>query len=417
MFADLVAGLWMAIVAAIVFAVIPAVALGRPARRRSWWPDVLAGVIWTVLAVIVLVPILSGLHLLNWATAMLTPLAWPIALWLYRYRSAPAGEFRALCRRSTLRVLTWMQELSTASTSASSVVKRFGSRSSIAAAAFVPLVLLWTTPGELRFSSPADYDVLAHARTMLAGGRWVLDPAASLGAVLSRLAMVDPMQALRFLQPLMAPGSIVAASVNMTSLNAACGWTATIAATLLALVAAGRVHRRDWWHVVAASAVAVFAFSATNRVAAEGGYVEYDAAPRQALRIARDFADRPWTIVAPPEQRVEVDQARRFMPLAEFVRRYGDRAGDRRFRFDMPGRDLFVFVEQSPLHVDPAAALTPARYAKAGATYWMPNARATLERRALEICERYRRTHARAGIYYEDATLRVYRFETLTPRP
>jgi len=99
------------------------------------------------------------------------------------------------------------------------------------------------------------------------------------------------------------------------------------------------------------------------------------------------------------------------------VRRYGDRAGDRRFRFDMPGRDLFVFVEQSPLHVDPAAALTPARYAKAGATYWMPNARATLERRALEICERYRRTHARAGIYYEDATLRVYRFETLTPRP
>ena len=43
----------------------------------------------------------------------------------------------------------------------------------------------------------------------------------------------------------------------------------------------------------------------------------------------------------------------------------------------------------------------------------MPNARASLERRALDVCERYRRSHARAGVYYQDATLRVYRFEAL----
>jgi hypothetical protein len=430
---DLLLGLWIIAVAVLAFAVVPALALGRAAGRASWWPDVLAGVVWTALAVIVLVPLLADLHLLNWATALLVPLAWPGAVWLYRYRGAPSDAFRALRRRSTLRVLMWMRELSTTEdtrdtgnriyrrwgfTSASSVSTVARVRHAAVAAAAVAL-LLWTTARELRFSSPADYDVLAHTRAMLAGGHWVVDPAASLAAVLSRLAAVDPMQALRFLKPLTAPGSIVAAALQTSSLNAACAWTAVIAAVLLALVAVRRVHRRDPWHVLAACAVAVVSFSAADRagaddgVAGAGGYVEYDAAARQALTIARDFANRPWAIVAPPEQRVEVGDPRRFIALADFVRRFGDRAGDRRFRFDVPGRDLFVFVERIPLHVQPGAALTPARYLSAAARYWMPNARAHLERQALELCERYRRSHAPASVYYEDANLRVYYFPAL----
>ena len=433
---DLLLGLWIVAVAALAFPVIPALALGRPAGRASWWPDALAGVVWTALAVIVLVPLLADLCLLNWATALLVPLAWPIGLWLYRYRGAPAGAFRALCRRSTLQVLMWMGELSTtedtgdtgnrldrrwgftSASSVSTVVARF--RQAAVAAVAVAL-LLWTTDRELRFSSPADYDVLAHTRAMLAGGHWVVDPAASLAAVLSRLAAVDPMQALRFLKPLTAPGAIVAAALQTSSLNAACAWTAVIAAVLLALVAVRRVHRRDGWHVLAACAVAVCSFSAANRAGADdgvgiagaGGYVEYDAAARQALNIAGDFANRPCVIVAPPEQRVEVGDPRRCIALADFVRRFGDRAGDRRFRVDVPGRDLFVFVERTPLLVQPGAALTPARYSSAAAPYWMPNARAHLERQALELCESYRRSHAAASVYYEDANLRVYHFPAL----
>lgn len=423
MLIDLLLGLWIVTVAAIAFAAIPAMALGRPAGRASWWPEVLAGVVWSVLATILLVPSLAHFHLLNWATALLVPLAWPLGLWLYRYRGAPSGAFRALCRRSTLRMLRWLEQSRSTQSPPS---KSFSARSALAAVsvAFAVALLFWATARELRFSSPADYDALAHTRVMLAGGQWVLDPAASLAAVLSRLAAVDPMQALRFLKPLTAPGSIVAWAAQTPSLNAACGWTAAIIAVMLALVAVKRVHRRDPWHVLAACAVAAFSLSAAGRAgAADGrgfgeasGYVEYDAAPRQALAIARTFTDRPWVIVAPPEQRVELADPRRFMPLAEFVRRYGDRAGERSFRFDVRGHDLFVFVERTPLRVDPGAALTPARYAAGGATYWLPNARARLERRALELCESYRRSHALAGVYYDDANLRIYHFQAL-PAP
>jgi len=417
---DLLLGLWIVAVAALAFAVIPALALGRPAGRASWWPDALAGVVWTALAVIVLVPLLADLYLLNWATALLVPLAWPIGLWLYRYRGAPAGAFRALCRRSTLSLLMLVKQPRSSQRTPSIVFSACSARSAVALFAGIAL-LFWTTARELRFSSPADYDVLAHTRAMLAGGHWVVDPAASLAAVLSRLAAVDPMQALRFLEPLTAPGAIVGAALQTSSLNAACAWTAVIAAALLALVAVPRVHRRDGWHVLAACAVAVCSFSAANRAGADdgvgiagaGGYVEYDAAARQALNIAGDFANRPWVIVAPPEQRVEVGDPRRFIALADFVRRFGDRAGDRRFRFDVPGRDLFVFVERTPLLVQPGAALTPARYSSAAAPYWMPNARAHLERQALELCESYRRSHAAASVYYEDANLRVYHFPAL----
>ncbi|HEV8346837.1 MAG TPA: hypothetical protein VGQ16_09695 [Vicinamibacterales bacterium] len=422
MIIDLLLGLWIAAIAVLVFAIIPALAMGRPAGRASWWPDMLGAAVWTVLTVIILVPPLARLHLLNWVTALMAPLASPACLWLCRHRGALSRAFRALCRRSTLRILMWIEHRRSAPPIVFSA--RFAGSAVLALVAVA--FLLWTTARELRFSSPADYDVLAHTNALLAGGHAVFDPAASVAAVVTRLAAVDPMQTLRFLKPLTVPGSIVAFGLQTSSLNAAFGWTAIIAAVLLSLVALGGVHRRDGWHGLAACAIAMLSFSAANRAAARadgvmgrGGYVEYDAAPRQALRIARDFADRPWMIVAPPEQRVEVADPHRFMALADFVRRFGDRAGDRRFRFALPGRDLFVFVERNPLSVDPGAALTPARYSSTAAGYGlyrMPNARARLEALALDLCERYRRTHARTSVYYEDANLRIYRFQTLAPQ-
>jgi hypothetical protein len=399
--ADILLGLWIAGVTVVAFAVIPALALGRPPGRDRWWPELVAGAAWSTLAAIVLVPPLANLRLLNWMTALLVPLAWPAALWLYRARGAPAGEFRALCRRTTLRVLTWRVRPVSPHAARNRVV-------ALAGGAGVAAVY-WMAARELRFASPADYDSLAHARAMLEGGTWILDPAASLAAIISRLAAVDPMQALRFLRPMTWPGSLMAAALDAPSLNAAYAWTAMLAGFALAIVAARAVHRRDPWHVVAACGVAVFAFGAPGARAGDGGgYVEYEAAARQALRIVRTVTAPNWIVVAPPEQRVQLPDARRFLALAEFVKRFGDRPGDRSFRFDLPGHDLFVFVEKKALLVEPGAALTPVRYAPAADPYRLPNARARLERRALELCEAYRRSHAGVALFYDDEHLRIY---------
>jgi hypothetical protein len=269
--------------------------------------------------------------------------------------------------------------------------------------------LYWLAARELRFSSAADYDTLAHTRAMLDGGRWIVDPAASLGAIVSRLASVDPMQALRFLRPLTWPGSLVAATLQTPSLNAAYAWTALLTALLLGAGALRAVHRRDPWHVVAACAVAVFAFVAPGaRAGDRGGHVEYDAAARQTLRIASTMATSNWLLVAPLEQRVELPDPRRFLSLADFVKRFGDRAADRQFRFDVAGHELFVFVEKTPLRVAPEAALTSVRYGRVVNLLLLPNARARLERQAFALCEGYRRTHTGVSIHYDDDNLRVY---------
>src|SRR5204863_7569897 len=137
----------------------------------------------------------------------------------------------------------------------------------------------------------------------------------------------------------------------------------------------------------------------------------YDAAARPALASAQTFgagAGAGVVVAAPPEQRVELPVARQFLPLADFVRRFADRAAQRTFRFDVPGRRLFVFVEKMPLRVSAEAALAPVGYAPVAYPYRLLNARASLERSALETCEAYKRTHAGVSVRYEDADIRIY---------
>ena len=276
------------------------------------------------------------------------------------------------------------------------------------------LVLLYAfgPSRELRFASPDDYDTLAGARALIAGGNWVVAPFACIAAVVSRLAAVDPMQAVRFLTPITWPGAAIARTVGAPSLNAAFAWSALLVTAVLSLRSRRPSHRRAPWHATAACTVALVGFSVPGARAGEGaGYVEDDAAARQALAVAQHASDDEWLVVAPLEQRVELPDPRRFMPLNDFVRRFGDRAGDTRFRFDTGGRRLFVFVEKRPLTIDPAATETKPRYLNAVAPYWLPNARARLERRALQLCEAYRRSHRGVTIHYEDANLRIYRIE------
>jgi hypothetical protein len=290
---------------------------------------------------------------------------------------------------------------------------------------------------ELRLQSPADYQTLAHARQLLAGGQWTIDPLAGIVAVLARIGAVDPMQVLRFLQPLLLCGVACAAAlllyrvstsrvaavvllagvttlviggvVEMPSTTVALGLTFSLAAMVLAVVAAEGLHERDRWHVLAAGLVAACVFLGSQPSAMDApGHVEYDAAARVALRIARSFPAGQWTIVGPREQRLEISRPSAYLDVGEFVRRYHGRAGLRQFRFDLSSRYVFVFVEKRPLTVE-QASLFPEAVGTSGGSY-LPNTRARLQRQALELCESYSRTHACASVYYEDDNLRVYQF-------
>jgi hypothetical protein len=430
---DTVIGLWVVSIAVVAYVLVPASALGRPPRRSSWWPECLAGLAWATLTTIVIVPPLSRLHLLNWATALLVPSIWPVALWIYRHRGAPAGEFRLLARTVTLFALSWRPRVGDVAPFERVRAMTLAPALGVAALAF------WPAVRELRFHTPVEYGTLAHARDLLNGGHWTFDAAASLVAVLSHITTIDPMQVLRFIHPLLLCGCAAVAALlvmrlsgirsapafatgvagvaagapqllNIPASNGTLVWLFGLVAFVLVLVALERVHRRDWRHVIAAASVAAFAFTSTLPGSdATRGYVEYDAAAREALRLAGIVAAGQGTIVAPPEQRVEIGSVP-FVDLAEFVRRYDDHAASRQFRFDLATPDVYVFVEKLPLVVPPEATQVPVIAESDAYEYQSPNARAHLEEAALDLCERYRGTHAQAGVYYEDAQLRIYHF-------
>ena len=431
--ADTAIGLWVVSIAIAAYVLAPGAALGRPPRRTVWWPEWVAGLSWATLTTILIAPLLSRLHLLNWATALLVPCAWPVGLWIYRYRGAPTGEFRLLARAVTLLVLSWRPGVST-------VVPFDRTRPlAFAPALGVMALLFWPAVRELRFQMPAEYATLSHARDLLNGGQWTFDAAASVVTVVSHITTLDPMQVLRFIPPLALCGCAGVAALivmrlsgirsapavamgvvgiavgaprllDVPSSNGTMVWLFGLIAVALVLAALERVHRRDWWHAFAASLVAACAYSSTSPGGeAIRGYVEYDAAARQALRLARSIRAGEGTIVAPPEQRVEAGGTS-FLDLGDFVRRYGERAASRQFRFDQPTPDIYVFVEKRPLSIPPAATLVPVIAASDAYEYQSPNARANVERAALELCEGYRGTHAQASIYYEDAQLRIYHF-------
>ena len=63
--------------------------------------------------------------MLNWVTALLVPCAWPVGLWIYRYRGAPIGEFRLLARTVTLLVLSWRPSVATVGSFVPALARRF----------------------------------------------------------------------------------------------------------------------------------------------------------------------------------------------------------------------------------------------------------------------------------------------------
>ena len=115
-------------------------------------------------------------------------------------------------------------------------------------------------------------------------------------------------------------------------------------------------------------------------------------------------------LVGPPEQQLEIDGYGRGFDLVRFVTLFEGRTANATFRFGLPVRRLFVFVEKQPFDAGDRASDVQFPAMKIPA-YRVPRERLRLQRAASLICDDYRRTHAGAAVIYDDAVLRVYRID------
>jgi hypothetical protein len=198
---------------------------------------------------------------------------------------------------------------------------------------------------------------------------------------------------------------------------------ATWAVALVTLVGATSLflwirdrHTRDGWYAAAAFALAAGQlvpftgnFETLAEVSRTAQYLEHRVAVQQALRLDRSASDVDWVLVGAPEQQLEIVNGR-FYDLARFVSRFRDRTGDPRFRFDLGAKRLYVFVEEQPY--DGGAAVFGGEFVAAQpVSYRVPRERFRLSQLARQICDEYRRTHARAAIIFDDGALRVYQID------
>jgi hypothetical protein len=149
-----------------------------------------------------------------------------------------------------------------------------------------------------------------------------------------------------------------------------------------------------------------------------GRYLEYEAATHATQAIADSFPRQTWLVVAPVEQLAETVGLGAYEDLAEFVDKYQGRVSSPEFQFQEVQKDLFIYVEKEPFQIfsrEPEvvsfAVLSDPTYRH----YRSPGGRASLEARALQLCEDYRRTHSQASVFFEDDDLRIYRVHNSGP--
>ena len=144
----------------------------------------------------------------------------------------------------------------------------------------------------------------------------------------------------------------------------------------------------------------------------EGPY-EYEAAARAVSRIAREFPQNTWLVIAPVQELAFTYGRGRHMQLSEFVNRYGvGEVGQPAFRFQFPVEDTFVFVEKRPLvsrAVGSSLAALGPRFDPAMAPYQLRLSRVSMEFEAASLMAAYRSGHPEVRVFVEDQNLVVYR--------
>jgi hypothetical protein len=144
--------------------------------------------------------------------------------------------------------------------------------------------------------------------------------------------------------------------------------------------------------------------------------LEYDSIARATNAISHQFTHQRWSIAAPVEQFAEVYSLGGFQDLAALVN--ASSSGD--ISQPMMGNDgwddLFIFVEKmpfTPFSKEPTSVsfvtLTDSTYRN----YRSPAGRASLEVRAMQLCEAYKKNHKNMTVFFEDENVRVYRLNRI----
>jgi hypothetical protein len=148
-------------------------------------------------------------------------------------------------------------------------------------------------------------------------------------------------------------------------------------------------------------------------VATEGAQLlEYESIARATNTISHQFARQRWMIAAPVEQFAEVYSVGGFQDLAALVTLASSSDIAQVVLSNDSVDDLFIFVEKTPFATfqrEPDAVsfltLTDSTYRN----YRSPAGRASLEVRAMELCESYKKKHKNMTVFFEDDNVRVYR--------
>ncbi len=144
--------------------------------------------------------------------------------------------------------------------------------------------------------------------------------------------------------------------------------------------------------------------------------LEYDSIARATSAISHQFPHLRWSIAAPVEQFAEVYSLGGFQDLAGLVN--ASSSGDiAQSMLSNDGvDDLFIFVEKMPFtsfQREPDSVsfrtLTDSTYRN----YRSPAGRASVEVRALQLCETYKQKHKNMTVFFEDENVRVYRLSRI----
>jgi hypothetical protein len=146
--------------------------------------------------------------------------------------------------------------------------------------------------------------------------------------------------------------------------------------------------------------------------AGHDGPYEYETAARAVSRIAREFPQNTWLVIAPVQELAFTYGRGWHMELSEFVRRYGvGEVSQSGFHFRFPVADTFVFVEKRPLMSravgSSLSALGP-RFDPAMAPYQLRLSRVSMEFEAASLMVAYRSRHPEVRVFVEDQNFVVY---------
>jgi hypothetical protein len=285
----------------------------------------------------------------------------------------------------------------------------------------------------VRLTSSMDVDTVWHARE-LAGRHPVWDPLAALVGVLARISTADAVLTT------LAVGTALSAFCGMLAARLLLGterFGAALPVALACAAVAPVVPVKVWLvllitlaamlqmpaHRTMASAepaafatavVLVMLGTATATPVSRDYASKKDLAPRAAffetLQITREAPGPDTAVIGDPVLGLQLERPVTFVDLASFVERFESRAGDPGFRFDGPGRRLFVFIETRPTAGAPVA-WSGSFMASQPLVYQLPRERWRLAQRARALCDAYGSSHPGARVLYDDGELRIYRID------